>query len=833
MATNLKVNLDTSNAKENAKELQKQINELQLSLKKINESKMSPEQRVKYDISEEINAKKTSLKKEEDLIKKLEADKRSENQITAQERNRAIDFTISKLQSMGGAIADIASVADGGLKGGLIGATVALGNIAMTAIQTKEEFAGIKSVLDSANTTIEIGIAQSIEGYKLLYREIAGGSEDEKKAIAAAAQARVNAIQEARNAGIALLNISKLQTEEQRLQAEEAKLQAGSMDDFMNLIQQRRVAKAEETALEEQLLKIKKDQADNDRIMTSALGQYAGKQDKAVELAKQQQDAEEKIREAKLKQKDVEDKILTIKPAEAAANERKTFALQQQLDKMHIHINLGGQIKSQKDLEKDIQAQILKLQWDSLKADEIHKKLNEGLIVNLSQELVGLKEKDKSNESSAASKAKEAAAAKEKLATDLMNFQLNQEVLLAEGKQFTFLANRIDLQKTEIELRDKLAKMNLQNATQKQLDDYKKYADQLNKVLDVEKQLAELKRPKETFESGTEVISRLAAEVDARKSLAELKFSAAESEISKLTEIQLKVNQGLNLSVSEGEIYSRKDEILKTLLDDQKNINSELQIEREHLANASTDVERLTAQQRILNLEKKDKGVEAGISGFGNALDGTQQLNQELQNLLNKGDLFGALGSKIKLGLDKAFDGKASAQIANFSKEVGELGTKTLGGIESGFKAGLASIIEGKKTFGEAAKEMLHQVLLNLAVESSWKALAATANGFISLATYQYPQAAASFTAAGIYALIAGGAAAGAYATNPSSATSSSSAGGQSSSSGKDSGISSNRNNNESSLSQPIVVNIGNAWNQQQTQEVIVQAVRMGNRRFN
>jgi hypothetical protein len=128
---------------------------------------------------------------------------------------------------------------------------------------------------------------------------------------------------------------------------------------------------------------------------------------------------------------------------------------------------------------------------------------------------------------------------------------------------------------------------------------------------------------------------------------------------------------------------------------------------------------------------------------------------------------------------------------------------------------------------------MLHQVLLNLAVESSWKALAATANGFISLATYQYPQAAASFTAAGIYALIAGGAAAGAYATNPSSATSSSSAGGQSSSSGKDSGISSNRNNNESSLSQPIVVNIGNAWNQQQTQEIIVQAVRMGNRRFN
>jgi hypothetical protein len=833
MATNLKVNLDTSNAKENAEALQKQIDALQLSLKKINESKMSPEQKVKYDISEEINAKKTSLKKEEDLIKKLEADKRSENQITANERNRAIDFSIGKLQGMGGAIGDAASIADGALKGGLAGAAVAVANLVAGAIQTRAEFAGLRESLSAANGAIGDMFADSLRGYQLLYQEIAGGSEDEKKAIAAAAQARVDAIQEARNAGMALLNISKLQTEEQRLQAEEAKLQAGSMDDFMNLIQQRRVAKAEETALEEQLLKIKKDQADNDRFMTSALGQFAGKQDKTVELAKQQQETEEKIREAKLKQKDVEDKILITKPAEAAANERKTFALQQQLDKMGIHINLGGKITSQKDLEKDIQAQILKLQWDSLKADEIHKKLNEGLIVNLSQELIGLKEKDKSNASSAASKAKEAAAAKEKLATDLMSFQLSQEVLLAEGKQFTFLANRIDLQKTEIELRDKLANMNLRNATQKQLDDYKKYADQLNKVLDVEKQLAELKRPKETFESGTEVIARLAAEVDARKSLAELKFSAAESEISKLTEIQLKVNQGLNLSVSEGEIYSRKDEILKTLLDDQKNINSELQIEREHLANASTDVERLTTQQRILNLEKKDKGVEAGISGFGNALDGTQQLNQELQNLLNKGDLFGALGSKIKLGLDKAFDGKASAQIANFSKEVGELGTKTLGGIESGFKAGLASIIEGKKTFGEAAKEMLHQVLLNLAVESSWKALAATANGFISLATYQYPQAAASFTAAGIYALIAGGAAAGAYATNPSSATSSSSAGGQSSSSGKDSGISSNRNNNESSLSQPIVVNIGNAWNQQQTQEIIVQAVRMGNRRFN
>lgn len=106
----------------------------------------------------------------------------------------------------------------------------------------------------------------------------------------------------------------------------------------------------------------------------------------------------------------------------------------------------------------------------------------------------------------------------------------------------------------------------------------------------------------------------------------------------------------------------------------------------------------------------------------------------------------------------------------------------TLGGafntVSGAIKNHIAALIEGRETAGEALKAIVHETLMSLAQEAAIKAIFNTATGFAALASYQYPQAAAAFTAAGVYAAVAVAAGVGAYATNPTQVAQSAGAGG-------------------------------------------------------
>ena len=91
--------------------------------------------------------------------------------------------------------------------------------------------------------------------------------------------------------------------------------------------------------------------------------------------------------------------------------------------------------------------------------------------------------------------------------------------------------------------------------------------------------------------------------------------------------------------------------------------------------------------------------------------------------------------------------------------------------------AGLAAAFAGEN-IGAALQKQLAASLQALAIESAQKSLFALATGFMQLATYQYPQAAASFTSAAIFGAVAIGAGVASAAIAPSSAPAAAAGGG-------------------------------------------------------
>jgi hypothetical protein len=70
-------------------------------------------------------------------------------------------------------------------------------------------------------------------------------------------------------------------------------------------------------------------------------------------------------------------------------------------------------------------------------------------------------------------------------------------------------------------------------------------------------------------------------------------------------------------------------------------------------------------------------------------------------------------------------------------------------------KQHIAAVAQGKESIGEALKATVEEVLLNLAVESTVKALFETAQGIAAAATGAAPVAAGHFASAGMYAAVA------------------------------------------------------------------------------
>lgn len=127
------------------------------------------------------------------------------------------------------------------------------------------------------------------------------------------------------------------------------------------------------------------------------------------------------------------------------------------------------------------------------------------------------------------------------------------------------------------------------------------------------------------------------------------------------------------------------------------------------------------------------------------------------------------------LSLSQQF-AQSFAQIADVSQTgaqaLAKTATQAFGSLSGALRQHIRAVDEGKESIGEALKATLHETLLTLATESAVQAVFQTASGFARLALGDYPGAANSFLAAGLFAGTAALAGVGVAATVPAQAAS-------------------------------------------------------------
>jgi hypothetical protein len=135
------------------------------------------------------------------------------------------------------------------------------------------------------------------------------------------------------------------------------------------------------------------------------------------------------------------------------------------------------------------------------------------------------------------------------------------------------------------------------------------------------------------------------------------------------------------------------------------------------------------------------------------------------------------------LSLSKQF-GQAFGQMTDVSQTGAQALAKTaqaaFGTFTGALRQHVRAVIEGKESIGDALKATLHETLTTLATESVVQVIFQTASGLARLAAGDYPGAASSFAAAGMFAAVAALAGAGSAATAPSTPQAAASAGGSS-----------------------------------------------------
>ena len=102
------------------------------------------------------------------------------------------------------------------------------------------------------------------------------------------------------------------------------------------------------------------------------------------------------------------------------------------------------------------------------------------------------------------------------------------------------------------------------------------------------------------------------------------------------------------------------------------------------------------------------------------------------------------------------------------SQALAKTATSAFGTLTGALRQHVRAVIEGKESIGDALKATLHETLATLATEAAVQAIFQTASGFARIAIGDYPGAANSFIAAGLFAGTAALAGVGAAVTAPS-----------------------------------------------------------------
>jgi hypothetical protein len=215
-------------------------------------------------------------------------------------------------------------------------------------------------------------------------------------------------------------------------------------------------------------------------------------------------------------------------------------------------------------------------------------------------------------------------------------------------------------------------------------------------------------------------------------------------------------------------------------------------------------------------LARAGKSKAFALVGEGKAADSAEALKNKQAEFLRANDAvlqFGEVfGHVTELTETRA---QAMARVAG-----GAFQTLT-----GAFKAHVGAFLEGRESIAQALQGILHETLLALAQEAAVKTLFETAQGFAALASYQYPQAAAHFTSAGIFAAVTAAAGAGAALTTPAQAGAGAGASGAPRESARAGGGSANDNGSN----RPIIVNYvvnGSVFNREAATDEVAHHMR-------
>ncbi len=254
-------------------------------------------------------------------------------------------------------------------------------------------------------------------------------------------------------------------------------------------------------------------------------------------------------------------------------------------------------------------------------------------------------------------------------------------------------------------------------------------------------------------------------------------------------------------------------------------------VQRDALSNQATIVEGINASARE-NTTQLDL-VNQQLSSQTNTEENRNRLLQERNELTQRGIELNTQLQQIQEATNgPSFLQQAGQAVRSLGGEyrstsavMGSVFSSAMQSMTGALKTHIAAVVAGKETIGQALQGVLNETLMALTQEAIVKALFNTAEGFAALASYRPAEAVQHFTAAGIYAAVAGAAGAGAALTMPSGGESSggTSSAGASASSGFSSGGTQADQPKES-----IVINLNGAMylTQEQVQDAIHAAMK-------
>lgn len=519
----------------------------------------------------------------------------------------------------------------------------------------------------------------------------------------------------------------------------------------------------------------------------------------------------------------------------------QTDQLEYQIAQKGVVIDLGGQSLSQTDRVALVQARINELTengrktWSQLPAEIQKSVLALGGMLNTELDAVKQQQDQaKAQRDAARAKGHAAEQAEKQRRAAQLELQIQNEVNIAFDRQHNQSIARLDIAQKIHATEASLQALNLsgERVSQRQLDRAKDLSATLDKLKSAQGEIAQHALEglglDKIFASQAfgQNIEQLAVAMDVESKLFDLRKANALSSADQLTSALVARREGNQLTVEQNDALLNQQKILDGVTQEQIRNNEQLVLAKAQLAAAKNPTDELAATERLDALSKtsmhlitlKDALSEAQLSA--NAID-FSRVNNELRKLVENGEGMERIGANIRLGLRTAL-GPENARIADQSAAI--IGN-ALGGIESGFKNVVKSIIEGKD-IGQVLAEQGKVILTNLALEASWKAAMAFATGLFQLATYQYPQAASSFAAGAAFAGVAalGGLAAAAIPSSSSSpSTPSLSAGRESRNNG---GRSPSLNSSSSGQSGTVIYNISYDGNTLGTANDVRYAIR-------